>query len=180
MAETLLFLGGRRSGKSALAMRWAESHAASRILLATSRIRDPETAERVRLHKAGRDASLRVCEEEISVVERARAVCSEADCVLVIDCVSSWIANLLEDGFADCDILRRVQDLGLFCEKSRDPVALVSLEVGLGAVPMHALARRFSDVLGSANQILAASVGTVLFSVAGLPLPLKGICPACL
>ncbi len=180
MAETLLFLGGRRSGKSDLARRWAENAAPVRFLLATCRATDSETLERIRLHRESRDASWRVCEEPVSVPGRLRELVSGGDGVLVLDCVSSWIANLLEDGLGQDEILRRVSELGHVCAEGDCPIALVSLEVGLGAIPMERLARQFADILGSANQILARHAGTVLFSVAGIPLPLKGSCPACL
>ncbi len=178
--ETLFFLGGRRSGKSGLARRWAEDASQTRFLLATCRARDPETLERIRLHRESRDSSWHVFEEPLDVPGELASLVQERERVLVVDCVSSWIANLMEDGFGQDEILRRVSELGAVCLKAVCPVALVSLEVGLGAIPMSRLARQFSDVLGSANQILAGCAGTVLFSVAGIPLPVKGGRPQCL
>jgi adenosylcobinamide kinase/adenosylcobinamide-phosphate guanylyltransferase len=53
------------------------------------------------------------------------------------------------------------------------PTIVVSNEVGLGIVPDNALARRFRDAAGAANQRLAARADRVEFIAAGLPLRLK-------
>ena len=54
------------------------------------------------------------------------------------------------------------------------PLIVVSSEVGLGLVPTYTLGRLYRDVLGRANQYLAALADRVLFMVAGLPLVVKG------
>jgi adenosylcobinamide kinase/adenosylcobinamide-phosphate guanylyltransferase len=53
-------------------------------------------------------------------------------------------------------------------------LVIVSQEVGLGLVPTSRLGREFRDLLGSANQTIAAAADEVLLFVAGLPLRLKG------
>lgn len=53
-------------------------------------------------------------------------------------------------------------------------IVLVSNEVGEGIVPAHDLARRFRDEAGWLNQAVAALCERVTFTVAGLPLELKG------
>ena len=50
---------------------------------------------------------------------------------------------------------------------------MVSNEVGLGLVPPYPLGRLYRDVLGRANQRIAAAADRVLFMVAGLPLRVK-------
>jgi len=50
----------------------------------------------------------------------------------------------------------------------------VSNEVGGGIVPENALARRFRDEAGRANQKLAANADYVALITAGLSLDLKG------
>ena len=51
---------------------------------------------------------------------------------------------------------------------------VVSNEVGAGLVPAYPSGRLFRDLLGLANQRLAAQANTVYYLVAGLPLTLKG------
>jgi adenosylcobinamide kinase/adenosylcobinamide-phosphate guanylyltransferase len=51
---------------------------------------------------------------------------------------------------------------------------IISNEVGLGIVPDNQLSRIYRDVLGRANQRLAAAANEVVMMVAGLPLVIKG------
>ncbi len=55
----------------------------------------------------------------------------------------------------------------------KNPVWLVSNEVGLGIVPDNALARRFRDEAGRLHRLLAAQADRVVLMVAGLPLKVK-------
>jgi len=52
--------------------------------------------------------------------------------------------------------------------RMREPVILVSDEVGLGMVPENAEGRRFGDLLGLINQRAAAAAEEVHFCVAGI------------
>ncbi|MBO4335460.1 MAG: bifunctional adenosylcobinamide kinase/adenosylcobinamide-phosphate guanylyltransferase [Desulfovibrio sp.] len=180
MRQASLFLvGGTRSGKSALALRWAEGQGQNRLFVATLRVCDDEMAARVARHRAERGAGWDICEEPLALenaLSRRLHASSRPD-VLVIDCVSSWIANLLETGLSSADIRARVHSLGAFLRDAPCAVALVSLETGLGIVPVSALGRLYRDVLGESNQILARSLATVLFVSCGLPLVLKGSLP---
>jgi adenosylcobinamide kinase/adenosylcobinamide-phosphate guanylyltransferase len=54
---------------------------------------------------------------------------------------------------------------------------LVANEVGLGIIPVNALARRFADEAGAIHQGLAGICDRVVFMVAGLPLTVKGSAP---
>jgi adenosylcobinamide kinase/adenosylcobinamide-phosphate guanylyltransferase len=53
------------------------------------------------------------------------------------------------------------------------PVFLVSNEVGYGIVPENALARRFRDLAGQVNQVMADAVDRVVLTVAGQALQIK-------
>ncbi|ATD82803.1 hypothetical protein CNY67_10720 [Desulfovibrio sp. G11] len=97
--------------------------------------------------------------------------------VLLLDCISLWIANLLACDLGQEDILCKVSALGERLAAPPLPVAVVSAETGLGLVPMSPLARTFNDVLGLANQELARACRHVVFVSCGLPLPLKGGLP---
>ena len=97
--------------------------------------------------------------------------------VILLDCISLWIANLLACDLGQDDILRKVSALGERLAAPSLPVAVVSAETGLGLVPMSPLGRAFNDVLGLANQELARACHHVVFVSCGLPLPLKGGLP---
>ena len=97
--------------------------------------------------------------------------------VILLDCISLWIANLLACDLGQDDILHKVSALGERLAAPPLPVAVVSAETGLGLVPMSPLARAFNDVLGLANQELARTCHHVVFVSCGLALPLKGGLP---
>jgi adenosylcobinamide kinase/adenosylcobinamide-phosphate guanylyltransferase len=59
-------------------------------------------------------------------------------------------------------------------QKAKCPVVLVSNEVGQGIVPENKLARQFRDLVGSANQAVAGCVDEVVWTVAGIPVKIKG------
>ena len=97
--------------------------------------------------------------------------------VILLDCISLWIANLLALDQDEAAILRKVAALGERLAASSVPVAVVSAETGLGLVPVSPLGRAFNDVLGLANQELARVCHHVIFVSCGLPLALKGALP---
>jgi adenosylcobinamide kinase/adenosylcobinamide-phosphate guanylyltransferase len=53
-------------------------------------------------------------------------------------------------------------------------VVLVSNEIGQGIVPENKLARQFRDLVGSVNQAVADCVDEVIWTVAGIPVKVKG------
>ncbi|MCY1287746.1 Bifunctional adenosylcobalamin biosynthesis protein CobP [compost metagenome] len=53
-------------------------------------------------------------------------------------------------------------------------IVLVSNETGLGVVPLGELSRRYVDEAGWLHQAIAARCQRVVFTVAGLPMLLKG------
>jgi len=90
--------------------------------------------------------------------------------VLLVDCLTLWLSNLMLAG-RDPDSAAR--HLAEAIARAPGTVILVANEVGLGIVPDNALARRFRDAAGWLNQTIAAQADEVLFIAAGLPLQLK-------
>ena len=183
MGAAVLFVGGTRSGKSGLAQRWAEAQAPQRLYLATGREDDEEMAARIALHKQERGQGWRCLEEPLDPAGALASLTPAAQPggkgpgVVLFDCVSLWVANLMAADMTERDILDRVEALAASIEAYPLPLALVSVEAGLGMVAMSSLGRRFQDTLGLANQALARACGTVLFVSCGLPLVLKGQLP---
>lgn len=188
-APLVLFVGGTRSGKSALAQRWAEAQAPQRLFLATCRVddEDVEMAARVARHQAGRGAGWLCVEEPLNPLAALKCFLADpaaggndgATGVVLLDCVSLWIANLLAAGLTAAEVQERVAGLaaGLADPRRALPTALVSAETGLGIVPATPLGRVYRDVLGLANQTLAGVCSHVVFVSCGLPLALKGPLP---
>jgi adenosylcobinamide kinase/adenosylcobinamide-phosphate guanylyltransferase len=169
-----LVLGGARSGKSRYAQSLAAAAGESVLFVATARPEDPEMAARIAHHRMDRPAHWRTLEAPLDVVAAARS--SEAVVVLV-DCVTLWISNLLyehrslERASREKRILDEVELLAAAL-REREAFA-VSNEVGEGIVPETPLAREFRDLQGQANQILAQEASRVVLLVAGIPLTLK-------
>ena len=74
----------------------------------------------------------------------------------------------------DRDVDTETEALVAALVAARQPVILVSNEVGLGLVPETPLGRAFRDAQGRLNQRMAEVVAEVRFVAAGLPLVLKG------
>ena len=47
----------------------------------------------------------------------------------------------------------------------------------MGVIPMDPLSRRYCDLAGALHQALAAECDRVILTVAGLPMPIKGVAP---
>jgi adenosylcobinamide kinase / adenosylcobinamide-phosphate guanylyltransferase len=171
-----LVLGGARSGKS----RYAQGLIGSRraIYIATSRrTRDREMAGRIDRHRADRPSSW-ITIEEPEFVPQAVRTAAPADAPVIVECVTLWLSNLFERESHTPP--RRQQEVLMAAVRElanvaqlRDVIA-VSNEIGGGIVPTSRVGRRFRDLHGWANQILAQEADSVTLVVAGLPLVLKG------
>jgi adenosylcobinamide kinase/adenosylcobinamide-phosphate guanylyltransferase len=169
LPRVLLVLGGARSGKSRYAESVIEAAAAPALYLATAEPRDDEMHDRIRRHRARRGPRWTTLEEPLDLI-RCLAREARADRPILVDCLTLWLANLLEAGRAvEQESASLVEALGALA----GPVVLVANEVGLGIVPENALARAFRDHAGRLNQAVAARASRVVFIAAGLPLMLK-------
>jgi adenosyl cobinamide kinase/adenosyl cobinamide phosphate guanylyltransferase len=159
-------LGGARSGKSTLAVELATQAGGDVVFIATGEARDHEMAERIALHRAERPDHWRTVEEPADLA----AALATTDGVAVVDCLSLWVANLLERGD---DVEARNRE-ALACAAQRTgSTIVVSNEVGLGVVPATPLGRTYRDVLGRVNADWAAAADEAFFVVAGRRLELR-------
>jgi adenosylcobinamide kinase/adenosylcobinamide-phosphate guanylyltransferase len=167
--RSLLVIGGARSGKSAYAQSLAEAYGSERLYLATAAPGDEEMAARIARHQAHRGQGWTTLEEplEIAAVLLTRARPSR---VVVVDCLTLWLSNLLLAGRDPGPAVRALADA---IGRLAGPAILVSNEVGMGLVPNHKLGRDFRDWQGRANREIGAVCDAVIFVTAGLPLQLK-------
>ncbi|WP_314372462.1 bifunctional adenosylcobinamide kinase/adenosylcobinamide-phosphate guanylyltransferase [Sphingomonas paucimobilis] len=168
--RTILVLGGARSGKSRHAQSLAEAMTPQGCFVATAQAWDDEMRERIARHVADRDARWTTVEAPLALPE-AIAEHSRADRVLLVDCLTLWLTNML---LAEEDLATAGNALAAAITDAPGPVVLVSNEVGFGIVPDNALARRFRDAQGTLNQRLAQTCDATDLVVAGLPLRLSG------
>ena len=181
----ILITGGARSGKSDYALNraetLAETQAQAKVFIATSPVTDPEMAARIDRHREERRGrGWRLIEERTELPE---AIDRAGHGVILIDCLTLWINNLLYQAtsrdesqcrtFADADMNQRCDHLIAACRQRDGAVFLVTNEVGMGIVPENALARHYRDLIGRTNRRLAAAANEVVFVCCGIPLTIK-------
>lgn len=171
VASRELILGGARSGKSGLAESLAQADGRPVTYVATAEAADAEMADRIAQHQARRPTAWDCVEAPRALAETIRAYAA-ADRLLLVDCLTLWLANLLA---ADADRLPRERG-ALLAAVADSPgrILVVSNEVGYGVVPDHPLGRRFRDEVGLLNQQMAGVADRVILTVAGIPQVLKG------
>lgn len=170
--EILLITGASRSGKSFFAQEWVEGFPAPRVYLATAQALDEEMADRIRRHQEARGQGWVTLEEPLDVAQAMR-VGGDGAAVILLDCVTLWLNNLLMAGFSDDIVLDRTEALMDALASVPCPVAVVTNEVGWGIVPDNVLGRRFRDLAGTINQRLARVADRVVLMVAGIPVRVK-------
>jgi adenosylcobinamide kinase / adenosylcobinamide-phosphate guanylyltransferase len=165
-----LLLGGARSGKSALAVRLAESWNGPVVFLATAEARDADMAGRIEQHRRDRPAGWTTVEEPIELV--AALGHASPDAFLVLDCLSLWVANAVEVGWGEDQIYGAARAAAKILSERASPSVVVSNEVGLGVVPPTELGRTYRDVLGRVNALFAEAADSAQLIVAGRALEL--------
>ncbi|MGA2165307.1 MAG: bifunctional adenosylcobinamide kinase/adenosylcobinamide-phosphate guanylyltransferase [Solirubrobacteraceae bacterium] len=164
MALSVL-LGGARSGKSTLAVRCAGAYDGPVCFIATATAGDQEMATRIAHHRAERPATWQTVEEPLEL-EAALARAQE-DALVIVDCLTLWVANQLAAGAHDEEIAEHAARAAERAAGRAATVLAVSNEVGLGIVPGDPLVRRFRDVHGRVNATWVARAGQAHLVVAG-------------
>jgi adenosylcobinamide kinase / adenosylcobinamide-phosphate guanylyltransferase len=180
MGEMILITGGSRSGKSGYAQKLAEAIPGPRAYIATCPVIDPETAARVAKHRESRRVSdWETIEETVDLADTIRR--SAAYRVLLVDCLTLWVNNLLYEAekrgevFTEDATAARCREVIDACGTFPGTVVLVTNELGMGIVPDKETVRRFRDCAGRCNQIIAEAAATVMLVVSGIPLQLKNM-----
>jgi adenosylcobinamide kinase/adenosylcobinamide-phosphate guanylyltransferase len=181
-----LILGGQKSGKSRraelLAPIWLDSSSRHRaVLIATARPWDDEMCQRIVRHqtdRAERVPGMTTVGEPLALAE-AIGQASTPDPLVVVDCLTLWLTNLLTPASAEANRpvanLQSVQTAPFLIAiaNAPGPVILVGSEIGLGVIPMGREVRAFVDALRRLNQDVAGACQRVTLMAAGLPLTLK-------
>jgi len=166
MTGTVIVIGGGvRSGKSAFALARARALGERRGFVATAQAFDAEMAARIADHVRTRGPSFQTIEEPIAVPERLAAL-RDLD-VVVLDCLTLWLSNLMLRDEPVVQIAARVDDLVRVALHRRFHTIIVTNEVGMGIVPDSPLGRAFRDVAGHAHQRLAAVADELYLAAIG-------------
>jgi adenosyl cobinamide kinase/adenosyl cobinamide phosphate guanylyltransferase len=164
-----VLLGGARSGKSALAVEIGRRHAAGVTFVATSPPIDDDLSGRIARHRAERPTWPTI-EEPLDL---AGAVATAADDLVLVDCLTLWVNNLLHRGDSDAEIESLSSATAASVAARTAPTVVISNEVGLGVHPETDLGRRYRDLLGRVNQQWTREADVALLLVAGRATPLS-------
>jgi adenosylcobinamide kinase / adenosylcobinamide-phosphate guanylyltransferase len=165
-------LGGARSGKSALAVELGRRHDGPVVFVATCPVveDDDDLATRIERHRVSRPDWLTV-EEPVELAAAVEKV--DGDALAIVDCLTLWVSNLMLRGDDEPDVTGAAAAFaGVLLDRPGDAV-VVSNEVGSGVHPEGELGRRYRDLLGRVNQIVAVAADTTLLVVAGRALRLE-------
>ena len=173
MKKTTFVIGGCRSGKSRQALELAEKISGSkRIFIATCMPFDDEMKQRIERHKRERDKSWKTVEAPVELSAAINENSREGD-VIIIDCLTLWINNLLME-IENPDVINKcIHKLILAIKEAKCPIILISNEVGAGIVPENKLARKFRDIAGFTNQKVAECADSVIWMIAGISVSIK-------
>jgi adenosylcobinamide kinase/adenosylcobinamide-phosphate guanylyltransferase len=171
-ARIALIGGGARSGKSTFALARAEMLGQERVFIATAQAFDDEMRARIAAHRLERVGRYRTLEAPRELSAAIAGLGDDVE-VVVIDCLTLWLSNLLLADTSANDIAAKVEGLIEELQRRRFHVLMVTNEVGMGIVPDNALSRAFRDIAGRAHQSLARACGEVYFAVLGQMLRIK-------
>jgi adenosylcobinamide kinase / adenosylcobinamide-phosphate guanylyltransferase len=168
--ELITFIiGGARSGKSAYALEVASALEGRKAYVATAQALDYEMAARIKIHKQERGPSWDTLEEPLAVSRLLNETMGRYR-VIVIDCLTLWLSNLMHSG---ADVQAEVESFITSAQKCGARLYIVSNEVGMGIVPENQLARMFRDHAGMMNRRMAGASDEVYLLAAGIPVRIK-------
>ena len=161
-----LFIGGIKSGKSKNAEEYTLKRSQNKpTYLATTEFFDDEMKKKVNLHKIQRGDNFETLEESL---ELSKVIQNQKGIVL-IECISMWINNMLYHGFSEDDMIDEIKEI-----LSKDvSVVFVINDVSCSVVSDNALVRKFVDMNGKISQLLASSSNEVYNTVAGISVRIK-------
>lgn len=172
-SKKILITGGARSGKSQHALNTVASYGKRKIYLATAQPLDHEMQERIENHRRMRGKDWITIEEPLRVSRVLKEIGESCD-VVILDCLTFWISNLLTNYETDQGgIINEIKKLAQSAREFKGTLVIVSNEVGMGIVPENRLSRQFRDLTGYANQKIAEIADEIIMMVSGIPLKVK-------
>jgi adenosylcobinamide kinase/adenosylcobinamide-phosphate guanylyltransferase len=177
MANVIFITGPTRSGKSRRAVEIAQTFGdqACRddiVFVATYRSDpdDAEMADRVRRHRAERNAKWRTLEAPADIAQALDDL-RPAPSGVVIDSLALWLGDRFDQDDASL-IAAWEHQLNRF-GTAPYPVIIVGDEIGWAPVPIDRALRRFRDLAGILGQRTAARASEAWLMVAGCSVRLK-------
>jgi adenosylcobinamide kinase/adenosylcobinamide-phosphate guanylyltransferase len=163
--------GGVRSGKSSFAVELAHRLGHRRAFVATARPSDDEMHLRIDRHRRDRQDAFTTVEEALALGD-ALASLDDYD-VVVVDCLTHWLSNLLLRKDPIERILEQVDGVVRVLEPRRFHAVLVTNEVGMSVHPPTPLGRAFVEVVGWAHQRISRAADEIYLAVLGTVIRIK-------
>ena len=181
MAELTFIIGGTRSGKSSFARQIAKKHqgvcyVATANLAQISQTNDSEMLQRIKKHQENRPENWKTIEAPLELDKVVSGLNGEYDAIL-IDCITIYITNMLLGDLSAEEkeeyVIEAIERLCVVCKEVSPHVIIVTNEVGYGIVPENPLARKFRDISGYVNQLIAKEADSVFLVTAGIETKIK-------
>lgn len=176
LTNLILVTGGASSGKSTFAEKLARKENLAVTYVATMpRLEgDSELSQKIQAHKERRPSSWRTVETTCEVKDCVKNL-PEGPAVVVLDCLSAFVSNLIIEKDKDKDeIVDDAKDTFEAMALRKDlQFLIVTNEVGSGVVPEHSMSRKYREALGRVNQLAAQCASQVFLCVSGIPVKIK-------
>jgi len=173
----LIFVtGAARSGKSFFAEKLAAELEGKVTYIATCVPGDDEMLDRVARHQSRRPVTWQTIEEDLNPSRVIREF-DQSGQIFLLDCLTLLVSNLILQSktLSEEQVLDKISELAEVSYESAADIIIVSNEVGWGIVPGDPLSRLYRDIIGRANQKIAACADEVYITIAGIPIELKAL-----
>jgi len=161
-----LFIGGIKSGKSKNAEIFALKNRDQKpIYLATNEFFDKEMHSRINRHKLQRKDNFKTIEEPLHLVK----IIKNQTSVVLVECMSMWINNMLFHGYKESDMIQELQELFLL----KQDIIFVINDVSCSIIQKSKSNREFVDINGKIAQLLALECSEVYNTIAGISIKIK-------
>jgi len=174
-SHLVFIVGGASSGKSEAALRLAAKgidKTAPRVFVATGEGLDEEMTMKIARHRQSRSSQWVTAEVPLDLSTWFKEH-SRHYRVMLVDCLTMWLSNHIERGTKEREILEETRALLRLIRRIGGRVVLVSNELGMGLVPPGAASRRFRELAGEVNRLVAQEADDTYFVVSGLLIPLR-------
>jgi adenosylcobinamide kinase/adenosylcobinamide-phosphate guanylyltransferase len=174
-SRVIVVLGGASSGKSDVALRLAVKgvrRSAPRAFVATGEGLDEEMAAKIARHRLSRSPTWVTAEVPEDLTAWFKKFGAKY-AVIVVDCLTMWLSNRCGRGGGEKAVLRDILKLIGSIRRVAARVVLVTNELGMGLVPAEAPSRRFRELAGTVNRLVAERADEAYLVVSGLPVRLK-------
>jgi adenosylcobinamide kinase/adenosylcobinamide-phosphate guanylyltransferase len=169
MKKIIFVTGGQRSGKSSFAQANALKLSENPVYLATARIWDEDFHERIKRHQADRGKEWENIEEQLHL-----SYVKLQGRVVVLDCITLWLNNIwyLKEYDLKASLAFAKKEWDLFKEQDFT-LYVVTNELGMSVHSENEASRKFADLQGWVNQMIAKDSDEVYLMVSGIPVKVK-------